>query len=292
MKKSLLIVCLLFITLAKGQEKDTIKETPKEVVKESDKIKGSKIVTIEQREIETFTSLEVEDDFEVLLIKGSKQGLEVEADDNLHEVISTNVVGGILYIRKQKKITSAKKVSIRVTYTDDLKTINCRNKSKITALATIELTDLKINGFEDSKIFLNADVAEFLINANDKTEIELNLKSDHAKIVLDKNASMKALINAKKIDFDMYQKTEAIIEGDCDNLQLRMDNNARFKGQNMVTKNLKILAEMSTETSIQHLENATVESRGKAKIYFYGKGKITLNTFEDEASIYKKSLSK
>lgn len=256
----------------------------------TDKIKGSKIVTIEQREIETFTALEVEEDFEVMLIKGSKPAVEVEADDNLHEVITATVVGGILYIRKTMKITSAKKIGIRVTFTDDLKIINGRAKSKITALATIELAELQVNGFESSQLFLNVKVPVFSLNANDKTVVELNLKADNTKIVLDKNAEMKALINSRDIDFDMYQKTEATIEGDCENLHVRMDNNAKFIGQNLVSKNVEIMAEMNSKTAVQHLENANVEASGEAEIYFYGAGKINLTKFADEAVIFKKSL--
>lgn len=276
MKKIFVFVCFLLVANTYAQKEE--------------KIKGSKIVTIERKEIESFNTLEVEQDFEVLLIKGSKANVEVEADDNLHEVITKEVIGGILYIRKNKKITSAKKLSIRITYDDALKTINGRNKSKITALESIKLKELQVNGFEDAQLFFNAEVSIYSMNLNDKSSIELNLKSDTIKVVLDKNAKMKALLNAKKIKFDMYQKTTATIEGDCEQLQLRMDNNAKFTGQNLATKKLFVLAEMSSKVYVQHLENAIVEARGKAEIYFYGNGKINLNIFEGEASIYKKPL--
>jgi hypothetical protein len=276
MKNFILIFLIVFTTACSAQNPD--------------KIKGSKIVTIEQKEIESFTALEVEEDFEVMLIKGSKPAVEIEADDNLHEVISATVVGGILYIRKTKKIVSAKKVGIRVTFTDDLKIINSRYKSKITALATIELAELQINGFENSELFLNVKAPIFSLNANDKTKVELNLKSDKTKIVLDKNAEIKALINSKNIDFDLYQKSEATIEGDCEQLNLRIDNNAKFVGQNLVAKKVEIIAEMSSKIAVQQVESANVESSGKAEIYFYGAGKINLTKFADESSIYKKSL--
>lgn len=276
MKKIFLFICLLIISNTYAQKEE--------------KIKGSKIVTIERKEIESFNTLEVEQDFEVLLIKGSKANVEVEADDNLHEVITKEVIGGVLYIRKNKKITRFKKLSIRITYDDTLRTINGRNKSKITALESIKLKELQVNGFEDAELFLNAEVNKFSINLNDKSSTELNLKADTIRVVLDKNAKMKALLNAKKINFDMYQKTTAVIEGDCEELKLRMDNNAKFTGQKLVTKKLFVLAEMSSRSYIQHLESALVEARGKAEIYFYGNGKINLNVFEGEASIYKKQL--
>jgi len=42
--------------------------------------------------------------------------------------------------------------------------------------------------------------------ANDKSKIELNLKSDQATIELSKNSHLKALIAAGQVVFDMYQK--------------------------------------------------------------------------------------
>lgn len=254
-----------------------------------EKIKGSKIVTIERNEIETFNTLEIEQDFEVLLIKGSKPNVEVEADDNLHEVISKEVLSGVLYIRKNKNIVSAKKINIRITYTDDLKIINGRNKSKITALESIKLKQLQINGFESAKYFINAEVNAFSMNLNDKSSTELNLKSDSVSIVLDKNAKMKALITSKKVKFDLYQKSNAVIEGDCDELHLRTDNNVIFTGQNLSCKKIFVLAEMSSKSYLRQLESANVEARGKSQIYFFGNGKIHLDVFEGEASIYKKS---
>jgi hypothetical protein len=44
-----------------------------------EKVKGSKIVTMEQKPIENFKTLEVEDNLEVFLVKGKECALEIEA---------------------------------------------------------------------------------------------------------------------------------------------------------------------------------------------------------------------
>ena len=54
---------------------------------QKEKVKGSKIVTVVQKEIAEFEDLEVEDNLEIFLIKGDKCALEIEADDNLQEYI-------------------------------------------------------------------------------------------------------------------------------------------------------------------------------------------------------------
>lgn len=70
-------------------------------------VKGSRNVTTEQTDINTFTSIELDGEFEVGLLKGSRSMVEVEADDNLHELIQIEVVNNVLYIKPSTKISSS-----------------------------------------------------------------------------------------------------------------------------------------------------------------------------------------
>ena len=58
-----------------------------------EKIKGSKIVTISVKEVEEFEQVEIEEFLDVYFVKGAKTSIEIEADDNLHDIISYKVVG-------------------------------------------------------------------------------------------------------------------------------------------------------------------------------------------------------
>jgi hypothetical protein len=72
-KYTLLFLLFVLTTVAFGQKKD--------------KIKGSKIVTTEQRKKIDFESLTVEDNIEVYLERG-RAGIKIEADENLHDIIA------------------------------------------------------------------------------------------------------------------------------------------------------------------------------------------------------------
>jgi len=85
------------------------------------KIKGSNNVTTEVRALSTFTQIEVEDAIEVYVTYSPTQELvEVEAPDNLHEFIETNVVSGKLKVHFQhnKRIKTNKPVKIHITTAD------------------------------------------------------------------------------------------------------------------------------------------------------------------------------
>ncbi|MGA9639081.1 GIN domain-containing protein [Flavobacterium sp.] len=267
----LLIICST-ITLAQKKEK----------------IKGSNTVTTKNQEISDFKSIEVNDNIEVYLERGDKPAIKIEADDNLHEIITTTVTENTLSINTSKEAYRYKKLIVHVTYTNTLNLIQTKDKSTINAIQELELDAISLKSYGDSKMYLNVNSQNFTLESNDKSKIELNLKSEKGKIVLSQNATLKALI--KTIDFtcDMYQKSEAIIEGNTTNSIIRLDNNAKFIGNKFSVKDLNLTAE-SYSTSIVNAENAiTLSANGKAEVQFIGAGKLEIKNFSDEAKLFKK----
>lgn len=257
---------------------------------QKEKIKGSKIVTVTQKEIGDFGTIEIADNLEVFLIKGDRAAIEIEADDNLHDVIEIGLKANTLRLSALKQVTGQKKFSIRVTYTDNLKMVIAKNDANVTALAELNLSDFTFKGFDAARFFANVNTKKFTLMANDKTKTELNLKSEETTIELSKNSQLKALISSTVMKFDMYQKSSAIIEGDVIDLKLRLDNNATFTGKNLTSKNTEITTEGYTNCSISVSTKAVIDASGKSEIQLYGDQKIEMKRFADNASLLKKTL--
>ncbi len=254
------------------------------------KISGSKVVTTEQKEIGVFENLEIEDNLEVFLVKGDKCGLEINADENLHKEINISLNGNTLRLTTAKEIVSFKKLSVKVTYTDDFKMLIAKHASSITALEDLKLDNITIKCFDFSKIFVNVKSKSFTLMANDKSKIELNLLSEETTIELSKNAQIKALLASGKLKFDMYQKSIAVVEGDIPEMKLRIDNSSSFTGKNLTVKNAEIVCESSSVLAINVSVKAVIEASGKSEIQFYGDGKVELKKFADNAVIKKMPL--
>ncbi len=275
MKKHILIVVLTVVsTVTFGQKKD--------------KIKGSKIVTVEQKVIEDFTELEVNDNLEVFLIKGEKCGLEIEADDNLHDIIKIELIGKNLRLSTLRNVSGFKKFTIRVTYTSDFKTIISKNDATVTALAEIDLPTITINSFDDSKLFLNARVKNFTLKQEDKSKAELNLKSENTIVELSKKSHLKALINGTNLKLDLYQNSEAEIEGDIMDTKIRLDNNAELTAKKLTVKSMDLIAESDTNCSINVNTSLIISASGSSEIEIYGEPKFDLKKFSDTAKLIKK----
>lgn len=255
-----------------------------------EKVKGSKIVTVVQKKIENFTSLEIADNLEVVLVKGNECSIEIEADDNLHDAIGITVVGSQLRLSTLKSAFGYKKLSIRVTYTDEFKEINAKDEAVVSALAEMSLEDITINSFDESKLFIYAKCKKFTLLANDRSRSELNLKCESTRINLSKGATSKALIVSNELIFDLYQKSSAEVEGDIESMKLRLDNNATFTGKNLLAKTASVTSESYSKAIVYITKDLLLAAAGKSHVDLYGEPKIEVVLFADSAILAKKPM--
>ena len=274
-KNSVLILFIFLYTFALAQKKE--------------KIIGSKTVTIEQKKIGDFDSLEVSDNIEVYLDRGEKSELKIEADDNLHNIIMTDLSSNTLRLYTSKEAKKYKKLIVRITYTKDLYMVTSKNEAIINAIQEIQLNAITFKSFDDSELNLNVNSTNFTLESDDKSKIELNLKSENTSIELSKNTSLKALINSTNLKCDLYQKSKANIEGDVSNATIRLDNNANFTGNELVIKNAELMTEGYSDCSINVNAALNIEASGNSEIKIYGNPKIGIEQFSDSATLIKKS---
>jgi hypothetical protein len=277
MKKIIILSFLIISSITFGQKKE--------------KIKGSKIVKLEQKQVESFESIEVEDNIEVFLVKGSECGLEIEADDNLIEFIDYKLAGNNLRISTSRDITSFKKLSVRIIYTDKFNMVIAKNETNVTSLSDLVLDNITFKSYDYSKLFINAKTKDFTLMINDKAKVELNLKSDKTAIDLSKSGFLKAFISSTDTKFDMYQKSSAEIEGDIVNLKLRLDNNTDFTGNKLTTKNAILETSGYSKSNIIVNNILTIDASGNSEIELYGAPtKIEMKRFIDSAALTKKQM--
>ena len=254
------------------------------------KIKGSRVVTTEQKESGDFENMEVTDNLDVFLVQGNECAIEIEADDNLHEVIEITNQGGTLKLSASKDVTGAKKFSVKVTYTGNFKMVTAKGQSNITSLSDISVDNFTFKAFDAARIFATVRSKVFILSANDKTKTELNLSAQQVTIELSKNAQLKALISTPDMRFDMYQKSNAVVEGDVIDLKLRLDNNANFAGKGLTSKNTQLVMEGYANCSILVSNTITIEAAGKSEIDLYGEQVIDLRKFTENAVLRKKAI--
>lgn len=273
-KHTAILLFLLSTTLLFAQKKE--------------KIKGSKTVTVEQRKVGDFESLTVEDNLEVYLERGERTELKIEADENLHDIISLDLSDNLLRIYTTKQATNYKKLIVRVTYTNDLNMVMSKNETTVNAIQEILVNDLTLKAHDASKLFLNVNAKNFVLQSDDKSKTELNLKSENTTIELSKNASLKALVTTTDLKVDMYQKSDATIEGDAANAIIRLDNNSSLTGNKLTVKNVDVTTESYSNCSVNAVTTVIIDAANKSEIQLVGAPKIEIRKFADEAKLIKK----
>lgn len=253
-----------------------------------EKIKGNRDVTIKQTYVDDFSALVIKDDFEVKIAFNSKPSVEVEADDNLHEVIDISVDAGVLNISSSKRISSKKKLILTVNYSESLRNIELYNDVELRSLTSMELANLNLKIQNNSRAYLNIKSNTFQFNGTDKTKSRLNVTADSASFVMSDNSKLDALLNGMTSSFDLYQNTDATIEGQSEDSVLRLDNSTNFIGKNYSVKNAEVLIESTSDLSLSVEMLLLLKASGNSETYIYGEPKIELLLFTDTAKLQKK----
>jgi hypothetical protein len=275
MKLNIILIAICIGTFGFAQKKE--------------KIKGNKFVKVKQHQIAAFNELNLNDKFEVSLLKGPVPQIEIETDENLHEVIQFSVNDkGVLSLNSTHHISSKKELNIRITVTDQFNSILTSEKAEVNSLIDLELKKMTIVAKDNSKVFLTLKTDEFNLTADKNSKIELNLDAKKSTITLSESADLKALINSNELKTDLYQKANAKIEGEVKLLELRADNASNYKGEKLTADKATVIAEGSSDCDLDVKSELILEASGSAEINIYNNPKIELKRFEDSASIYKK----
>jgi hypothetical protein len=78
-------------------------------------VRGNGDVVTKERKAESFTGVRVSSGIDVYLKQGDNESMSVEADENLHEYIITEVRGGVLNVYTDANIREAKRKRVYVT---------------------------------------------------------------------------------------------------------------------------------------------------------------------------------
>lgn len=255
----------------------------------TDKIKGDRNVTIRQTYIDDFETIIVDGDFSIEVVYNSKPSVEIEADDNLHDVIQFEVVDGVLKFVETTRIGSKKKLSIKVNYGNALKKIEARGDGEIRSLTSMELDNVTLITSDNSRAYLNIKANTFDYKSSGKSKTRLNLTADTTSIELSDSSKLDALINSTSANFDLYQRADLAIEGSANTSIIRLVNSSNFNGSKFDVKTTDVSLEDSSDLTISVNESISIASSGDSELYLFGSPVITITKFEDTSKLQKKN---
>lgn len=260
--------------------------------KAQEKIKGSRNVKTEQYNLTPFHSIQAKGEFKIGILKGSRPMIEIEADDNIHDLIQTEVIDGVLYIKPIKEFSRTKSQELRITFSDTLKDILIAGEVELESLQDLYLSDFQLETRKEAKAFMTLTAKKFNLIQNDDAKSELNITASEVYCQLNQSSNTEALFKTPVLQVDIYEKASARIDGEIKDFQLRADQSSKFDGENLSSLNTELLAQGNTQVKVNVSDTLNVRANGKSEIDVFGEAQINLIEFKDEAVIAKKEFSK
>lgn len=254
----------------------------------SAQIKGNRNVVNRQRNLENFSALEISGSFEVTIHRGEYASVEIEADENLQDLIRTDVVNNVLLIRSEKNIKRAKREEIHLKVPSSLRKITLKDEVELDLSDGIDIPELEIETLDDSKLYATLTTSNFKLIASKDSKIELNLTAKkEAYIQLNGDSNLEALVNSPSFKIDTYEEAKARVEGNVEEFRLRADHSTEFRGEKLTTTNASVIAEGRSKNEISVTKNLSITAKNRSETSIFNAPKIDLISFTDEAVLRK-----
>lgn len=274
MKKYILTALCLFVTLSTFAQK-------------KEKIKGNREVTTVIYEIDPFTTLEVKEELEIVLLNGETPKVEVIADENLHEIFNIDVVDGTLSISTSKQIRSSKKLEIYVTISKSIERIHAENEAELKSATTLNIDKAEINVMGKAEVDLRIMSDSLAINGFGKTKQRYEITSRELIVTAFEDAEIQANVNATKVT-SQVEYGNVQLKGQTDVLYLEVKEKGEFIAHEFTAKKIHVTATEQAKVVLNCSENITIDAHDRSEIDLLGSPKsIIMYKFEEEAVLRK-----
>lgn len=137
------------------------------------RVDGNRNVTTQNRTSgDDFTNISVSNGLDLYLSQGTKNSIIVEADENLQDIIITEVNDGVLRIYADKNIWRAASKKVIVTCTN-LESLKATSGSDVYGKTVIKANQLKISSTSGADIRLEVDVEDIETSSTSGSDIKI-----------------------------------------------------------------------------------------------------------------------
>jgi hypothetical protein len=210
---------------------------------------GDGNVVSEDRTIEDFNRLKVSSGIDVMMKQGSEISLTLEADENLHDVIKTEVSENTLRIYTTKNIQRAKSTKVYLVYTD-LNAIRISSAGDVKGENTLKTNDLDIG----------------LSSAGD---LELDLVAD-------------------EVHCDISSSGDARLSGSTDLLEADLSSAGDLYAFDLIAKKCRVSCSSAGDARVYATEELNLRCSSAGSIYYKGDGSLVRASTSSAGSIVKK----
>jgi hypothetical protein len=177
-----------------------------------DGIPGSGKLQTQKREVGAFTSISTEGAFDIEVVCQQAQNIEIEGDDNVLSLVSTEVSNNVLHIKNSRSYSVSHPITLRISV-PDLASISASGAGNI-AISSIKGEKFGIDASGAPSIKVSGETRLLEVDANGAGTIDTH-RLRAARVVVDAKGVVKVEVYAgEKLDVTISGPSQVVYEGE------------------------------------------------------------------------------
>lgn len=174
-------------------------------------VTGNKHVVTKERRLDSFSGVKVSSGIDVYLKQGNNESVSVEADENLHEYILTEVRNGVLNVYSEYNIRSAERKRVYVTM-KEVTSVRTTSAGDVIGESPINSDNLELSATSAGDIKLEVKSKEIEIDISSSGDITLSGETDILKADLSSAGDLNAYaLKSREADISVSSAGDADI---------------------------------------------------------------------------------
>jgi len=212
-------------------------------------VRGNGDVVNKERTTTSFDGIKVSSGIDVYLKQGDQESITVEADENLHEYILTEVKNGVLEVYTDANIRDAKMKRVHVTIRE-VKSVKTTSAGDIIGESPIKGNDIEIG-------------------ASSAGDIRLE-------------------VYAKKLDVNISSSGDISLSGETETLNADLSSAGDLDAYNLKAKEVDVSASSAGDAKVNASEKITARASSAGDIYYQGDPKYVDTHSSSAGGIHKR----
>jgi hypothetical protein len=172
-------------------------------------VRGDGNVVKKERTVNTFNGVKASSDIDVYLKQGDDQNVTVEADENLHEYILTEVREGVLHVYSEVNIRNAEKKRVYVVM-KDIKSLRTSSAGDIVGQSPIKTDELVIGASSAGGVKIDVTANNIEVNISSSGDVTISGEAESLNADLSSAGDLDASeLKVKKADISASSAGDA-----------------------------------------------------------------------------------
>lgn len=174
-------------------------------------VHGNHNVTKSERKLGSFSGIKVSSGVDVYLKQGDNESVTVEADENLHEYIITEVKGGVLHVYTEAILRDADKERVYVVM-KGINSVETSSAGDVVGESPVRTDELKLSASSAGDITLEVYAREIDLNISSSGDMTLTGETDELDADLSSAGDLNAYdLKAKEAEISVSSAGDADI---------------------------------------------------------------------------------